>query len=332
MPRVFLDRRAPEYSGAIRHVAMQSGPSANEGALSDSQMTRRAGLSHHDRSATHDRAPRKSRLRHDQGVFTDVAVVSDLDQIIDLRAASNTRFVEGCAIDRRIGSDFDVVLDDDATPLGHGDGTTIFVRHVAEAIRAEYDTGLKYDAIPDSSVLAQDSARVDPTITADLDLRHQSCVRRDDAAGAHATIRPHDRAGFDRRRRVDDRTRVDMRTDRNALGRASGRCKFSNQSRKIVGGLGAAKGRSTLDVDARRYNERPGLAQPKSGQVCGVAKEDQLIGFCLTQRCETRDLEALVTLNGTSEQGRQLGQSDRPERSRHDLAGEEHGNGRGPCH
>jgi hypothetical protein len=241
---------------------MQPRTGADEGAFPDSQMTRRTGLSHDDRSATHDRAPGKTRLGHDQGVFANIAVMSDLDEIVDLRAASNPGLVQGRAIDGRVRADFDIVFDDDATTLSHRDGTTGFVRHVAEAVRAEHDSGLKYDAIPDSSVFTQNSAGVDPTITADLDLRHERCIRRDDATGAYATSWSNDRAGFDRRRRIDHRTRVDMRTDRNALGRTSGRSKFSNQSGKIMGGVMAAKGRSTLDIDSRRYDERPRLAQP----------------------------------------------------------------------
>ena len=268
---MFLRRGAPEHASAIRHIAMQPRTGADEGSLPDSQMTRRTGLGHHDRSSTHDRPTGETRLGHDQGVLADVAVVSDLDQIVDLRTPSNARLVQGRAIDGRVRTDFDVVLDDDATALSHRDGTAAFIQHIAEPIRAEHDPGLEYDAVPDSSVFTQDGAGVDPTITAEFDLRHQRRVRRDDATGTHSTSRPNDRAGFDRCSRIDHGGCVDIRANRDALRWTRGRSKFSNQSGKVMCGVRAAKRCSTFDIDARSYDERAGLARSKRGRVCGVA-------------------------------------------------------------
>jgi hypothetical protein len=84
-----------------------------------------------------------------------------------------------------------------------------------------------------------------------------------------------------------------------------------------MGGMKTAKGRSTADVDARGYDERPGMALMESRCVSQIAKKNQLIGPGLTQGREAGDLEILVPFDGTSQHCRQLGQSNRPERPRH---------------
>jgi hypothetical protein len=317
MPGTLLGRGAPEHAGTIGYVVMEPSASTDEGALSDSQMSRRTGLGHHDRPPADDRPAGKTRLGDDQSVFANITVVSDLDQIVDLCTPPYARLVEGRPIDGGIRADFDIILDDDATTLSHRDGTTGFVRCVPETIRAENDPGLQYDTIPDSSAFTQDRAGVDPTITAEFDIHDERRIRCDDTTSTYTTSPPDDGTGFDRCSRIDDRARVNVCADRDAQRWTRDRSEFSNQSGKVMCGMKTAKGRSTVDLDARRYDERPGLALLESSCVCGIAKKNQLIGPGLTQGCEAGDLEILVPFDGTSQHCRQLGQSNRPERPRH---------------
>ena len=87
-------------------------------------------------------------------------------------------------------------------------------------------------------------------------------------------------------------------------------------------GMGAAQSDSTLDIHARTGDDRARVALAQRFCVARVAQEDQFIGLGLTQGCEARNREARVTLDRASDERRQLGQRNRPERSRHDLAGE----------
>ena len=52
-------------------------------------------------------------------MLADGNVMSDLHEVIDLRAAFNHRAPEGGAIDRDIGSQFHIVFDTDNTQLGN---------------------------------------------------------------------------------------------------------------------------------------------------------------------------------------------------------------------
>jgi len=53
-----------------------------------------------------------------KAMAADRAVVSDLDKIVDLGAFANDGIASGTAVDRRVGADFDVVLNDDAVGCG----------------------------------------------------------------------------------------------------------------------------------------------------------------------------------------------------------------------
>jgi hypothetical protein len=332
MPGLLLGRRRSEYARVVGNIAMQPRARRDEGTLADSQMTRRADLTHQDRPATHDRPTGESRLGGDQDVLTHIAVVCDLDQIVDLRPAPDACLVEGRTIDRRVCANFDIILDDDAAALRHRNRTTAFVGHVAKTLGTEHDPRVKHDAIAHPRVFTQDGAGVDPAITTEFDVRYQGRVGRHDAARAHATTCPDDGAHSDRCGRVYDGGGVDMGAWGDALGRTRDRGKFSNQSGEVVCWKKTAKGRSASHVDTGMHDDHPRLARLQRRRVGRITQEDQFIGLGLSQGCEAGEFEGLVALDGTSEQCRQLGQSNRPGRSRHDLASEQHGHGRGPCH
>src|SRR5262249_56148300 len=57
-------------------------------------------------------AARNPGLRDDEAMASDRAVMADLDQIIDLGALANDGVAAAAPVDRGIGADLDVVLDD----------------------------------------------------------------------------------------------------------------------------------------------------------------------------------------------------------------------------
>ena len=61
--------------------------------------------------------PDKAGLRRDHDVLPDLAVVADVNEVVDLCSAPNARFVERAAIDRGVRSDLDVILDDQPSHL-----------------------------------------------------------------------------------------------------------------------------------------------------------------------------------------------------------------------
>src|SRR6478735_3192896 len=63
------------------------------------------------------RAAGNADLADDGAMPTDVNVVADLDLVIDLGAFADHGVVHGTAIDRRVRTNLDIVLDDDAADL-----------------------------------------------------------------------------------------------------------------------------------------------------------------------------------------------------------------------
>src|SRR2546423_2505410 len=82
------------------------------------------------------RRSRNSNLRHDQTKSTDFHVVSDLNEIVDLRSVTDDSVVDASAIDRRIRADLDVISNNAAA---HVRNLRMFIaaRHVAKSVRAK---------------------------------------------------------------------------------------------------------------------------------------------------------------------------------------------------
>src|SRR6266581_2532220 len=101
----------------------------------------------HARFATHndtvlDRgATRDSDLGGEQTVTSDRHVVRDLHQIVDLASLPDHGVPDGPAVDRGIGANFDVVLDDDAPDLRNLVGSAR-AAHIAKAILANGAAGV----------------------------------------------------------------------------------------------------------------------------------------------------------------------------------------------
>ena len=131
--------------------------------------------------------PGDADLRDDDAVPADLDIVADLDLVIDLRPLADHRVAVGAAVDRRVGADLDVVLDDDAADL-RDLGMASRTHGKAETVLADAHTGMDDDAVADQSVL-------DARMHADRSSRGRSRPprrrpRRPQLIGAAADLRP----------------------------------------------------------------------------------------------------------------------------------------------
>jgi hypothetical protein len=62
------------------------------------------------RSILNNDAAGKASLRRDDDILANIAIVPDVNQVIDLRSAPDSRLIEGSAIDGRIRPDFHVIF------------------------------------------------------------------------------------------------------------------------------------------------------------------------------------------------------------------------------
>src|SRR5204863_391906 len=87
--------------------------------VADLQMPGHTRLSGEDRVIADLRTARDADLCDHQAIVPDDDVVRDLHQVVDLRAFADHRRPERAAVDAHVGTDLDVVANDDIADLRH---------------------------------------------------------------------------------------------------------------------------------------------------------------------------------------------------------------------
>src|SRR5262245_61493752 len=90
----------------------------DDGTGPNRQMPGRCRASRHEHAVLQNRRPGDAGQSCDQAVASDPTVVPDLHEVIDLGALTDHRVAQSAAIDCRVGTDLDAVLNDDAAELG----------------------------------------------------------------------------------------------------------------------------------------------------------------------------------------------------------------------
>src|SRR5436190_24174862 len=93
--------------------------------------------------------------------------MADLYEVVDLGAASNPRFTDSRAIDGGIGSDLDVVFQDDDSGLHDLVVAPFVLLRVTEAVGADSDAVLKNHIVSDAAELAHRNIGVCLEVVAD---------------------------------------------------------------------------------------------------------------------------------------------------------------------
>jgi hypothetical protein len=132
-------------------------------------------------------APTETRLGDDNTMATNDYVVTDLTQIVDLRRLSNDSVPYAATINRRPGTDLDVVMDDYTSSLGNFllCGTS----DVTKAVLPNTASGMDHDALAYKRMHDRTS-RADRTIAADQYVRSNYGRGGDDASRSNLSPRP----------------------------------------------------------------------------------------------------------------------------------------------
>ena len=87
----------------------------------DPQVTGEPGLRGHHHEILQLGRPGNPGLRDDHATTAEAHVVPDLYQVVEARAGADHGILQRTAIDRGIGADLHIVLEDHAPELRHGD-------------------------------------------------------------------------------------------------------------------------------------------------------------------------------------------------------------------
>ena len=126
---------------------------------------------------THERS-------HDY-MLTDIIVVRDMHQIIDLRSTADTRLAQGGAVDAGIGTDFDIV------PDNHDSQLRDFVMVVAQPseaipIQTDADSRVQQAVAPDFAAMQDRSIGTYLRIIGNGYVGPDKCARTDSHPGAYS--------------------------------------------------------------------------------------------------------------------------------------------------
>ena len=97
-----------------------------------------------------------------------LAVVPDLNEIVDLTASLNDRRAEYRAIDRRARADLDLVLQHNVAVVINFNVLARFGMRVAEAVASDDGVCVDYAALADDRVIVDDGVCVDYAAVADM--------------------------------------------------------------------------------------------------------------------------------------------------------------------
>src|SRR2546421_10489846 len=102
-------------------------------------VTRAARLSRDDHIVLHLRATGDAGFRHDQTARADAHVVSDVNQVVDLRSRSDDSIIHAAAVDARIRADLDVIADEAAPDVWNlAVRFSPFTGDISESVAAEH--------------------------------------------------------------------------------------------------------------------------------------------------------------------------------------------------
>jgi hypothetical protein len=94
------------------------------------------------------RAAGEAYLSHDDAVPTNDNVVRDVHEVVDLGALAYDGGAERAAVDRSVGPDLHVVLNNYIADLQHL-AVKAFIQHITESVRADDGTRVDSNSVAD---------------------------------------------------------------------------------------------------------------------------------------------------------------------------------------
>src|ERR1035437_7589147 len=184
-------------------VAQNAGASSENHAGADVSVLSEADLATQNRPILDDAGPGDTRLRGDDDVPADDAVVGDVDEVVDLRPGTDPGLAKRSSVDGGVGTNLYIVPDNQGALLRK---SNVFaggrVACVTETCRSQHGAGL------DDDPAAQDAARIDGGVGHELAVIAKDNAVAKDCVGADAGPPSELHALTHHGRGVDARSRV----------------------------------------------------------------------------------------------------------------------------
>ena len=195
---------------AFGHVGNDAGARRIGGVPPDSDMPHRADLPAKRDVVPHDRGAGDACLRHRKAVRAQLAVMADMDEIVDLRAMSDDGRPHRRTVNAHMGADLHVILQDHIADLRHLRMHTVR-RRKAETIRTKHGRRMDHAAFSDVAILPYRRAGINHRVFLDLRILTDIGVRIDRHMVPDHRMVIHHRKGHDLHMLPDGDILPDMR-------------------------------------------------------------------------------------------------------------------------
>ena len=171
-------------------------------------MVSNSGLRSNDGVIAHLHAASKPNLTHDQAVLTNLHIVGNVHQIVDLAPLANDGWSKGTAVNGGIGTNLHIVMNDDDPHLQHLAMVT-FVKDIAIAVGANHCSGMNADAASHLASWIDHHVGMEPRVIAnnavrtDVHRAQQRAALADGGPRADYAIRPDVRGSINLRRGIN---------------------------------------------------------------------------------------------------------------------------------
>jgi UDP-N-acetylglucosamine acyltransferase len=268
--QVLLERprgRAPHHLSCADHLRRQhTAARAQHRALFNARLVADAYLPADDRVVLDNYSSREARLRGDDDVPADAAVVRDVNHVVELDAVSDLCNSQRRAVDARVRADLDIIADSDAPDLR--ELLVVVARErKTEPVRADDASRVQHGAAADRDVVIDCDARMQHAILAQRDAaayrapRPDAAARADTRASADGNERPDFGSVRDCCAGIDNRRWVYAGSD------GFGRVEARDGARERGSRLGGADKRAPVRVRKCR-----GRDEATRGGTCGLAR------------------------------------------------------------
>jgi len=114
--------------------------------IADADMIDKSNLASNHDTISERTAPGNSNLSDDNAMPSDRDVVRDVNEIVDLGALSDHRIAARATVDRRAGTNFNIILNNHSANLGDFQMPT-FAGQIAESVLADMHARVNDDSV-----------------------------------------------------------------------------------------------------------------------------------------------------------------------------------------
>ena len=164
-----LNWNSPPYPGADNFPRQNARLRSNHGPALHANVIAESYLAADNAVVFDNDAAADAGLPGNDNALADIAVVTDVNQVVEFRAPADARTAQRSAIHTGVRAQLDLVFDHYGADLREF-MVALVVAHKAKPVRADHHAGMQNHSIPDGHVVIDDDVGMDDTVAVNLNV------------------------------------------------------------------------------------------------------------------------------------------------------------------